>query len=187
MNPLPPRFSGLPFEIRSDKPSRFSPSELDEFEKMVRKGGEVSATMLAAGLRRAEWLFEAAREGRVIGIAALKRPFQNYRSKICRHSGTEVPVAAYPYEVGYIFVAENERGKGHSQRLIQAVIENSAQSGLFATVRTENGPMRHVLEKFGFRTAGIPYRSERGDYELVLYLRSSPASLRAESPLSSRP
>lgn len=176
---ISPEAKNSSVEIRANSPDRFSSAELEEFRRIVRDGGEVPPDLLAAGTSRSKLLLFLLHAGRAIGTSALKVPLNSYRSKVSRQIGVAIPESEFPYEVGYTCIVEKERGKKYAHLLMEATLERSRGVGLMATVRAENKAMRHILEKVGFESTGLPYPSERGEYNLVLYLRRPPrASVR---------
>ena len=104
-------------------------------------------------------------------IAALKNPATEYREKVSKQAGIELDASDFPYELGWIYVAPPARGLGYSGELVRAAVARANGQGIFATSREDNTPMHRALLKFGFGRVGNPYKSDRGDYNLVVFTR----------------
>jgi ribosomal protein S18 acetylase RimI-like enzyme len=52
---------------------------------------------------------------------------------------------------------------------MQSIIASIGNSSCFATTRENNDAMRHLLNKYGFSVTGEKYKSDNGEYSLVLY------------------
>ncbi|TPG56584.1 GNAT family N-acetyltransferase [Sphingomonas glacialis] len=143
--------------IRAALPEDFSDAERERFFDLVVAGGEVGGAVLATNIAEARILVMLIDAGIVCGIAALKRPRSSYRDKTSAKSETNLDAAAFPYELGYVYVLPSHQGKGYSHRLIAAALDHSDGVGVFATVRMDNGRMRATFEKAGFVAAGKTY------------------------------
>ena len=53
---------------------------------------------------------------------------------------------------------------------MQSIIEAIGSSGCFATTREDNDAMHYLFEQYGFSKIGEKYKSDNGDYSLVLYV-----------------
>ncbi|MES3154246.1 GNAT family N-acetyltransferase [Sphingomonas faeni] len=148
--------SGSP-TIRAALPEDCSDTERERFFDLVVEGGEVGGAVLATNIAEARILVMLIGAGDVCGIAALKRPRKSYRDKTSAKSEVNLDAAAFPYELGYVYVLPALQGQGHSHRLIAAALDHSAGVGVFATVRMDNGRMCATLEKAGFVAAGKRY------------------------------
>lgn len=154
------------------QPSRCSKHELDAFEDMVKRGGEVPAEGLRKRIERAEWLVFLYAENDVLaGIAALKRPKDTYKNKVFRKAKATEKPADYGLEAGWVFVDEGFRGNGYSRHLLEAVLKLAGDSPVFATTREDNDPMRRTTSHCGMKECGGAYASDRGEgqHTLVLY------------------
>ncbi len=152
-------------------PSLCSAAEIEAFRELVGRGKEVTAEGLDDRIKAARALVFHSLQGQVIGVAALKTPAAARRQKVFHKAQAPQDPDDYPFEAGWLFVSPAHRGKGLSRELLGAILESAQGRGVFATTRSENGPMRRTLERFGFVETGNSYPSERGEYTLCLFLR----------------
>lgn len=152
------------------EPSACDEKTLADFRALVLAGGEVTSTGLEDRVRSAVRLIFLKVCGCLCGVAALKRPEENYRKKISAQSGIPLPEAEYRFELGWVFVMPSARGRGFSVDLTREALSAAGAAGVFATSRSDNIAMHRALAKFGFEPVGEPYPSDRGDYQLQLFL-----------------
>lgn len=165
------QMSAATAECHASAPEKYSARERAEFAALVRQGGEVVARGLDGRILQARSLAFLRCDGQLAGIAAIKRPLHGYRRSVSKKAGVELSDVQWPYELGWIFVIEAMRGKGHSAKLVQCALDTVADDGVFATSRTDNQVMHKTLVRFGFAPQGSIYISDRGDHELRLFLR----------------
>lgn len=153
-------------------PSDCSKAELDAFEAFVKEGGEVNTQGLSERILRAQWLvFLLEGNGKYAGIAALKRPNDSYKKMVFAKAGTPCKPGDFLFEAGWLFVEPAYRGKRYSSLLLDAVIELAGADRVYATTREDNEFMRRTNRRCGLVDTGSPYKSEDGDYKLVLSVR----------------
>jgi GNAT superfamily N-acetyltransferase len=162
--------SAMP-ELLVKSPGECSNIEIVAFIAFVRAGGEVSIQGLVERIRSAAVLVFARVDGLVIGVAALKQPQASYRRRVSSESGAPLPAAEFPYELGWVYVSPESRGKGISLLLSQAIIAASEGACMFATSRTDNVAMHRSLTKVGFVAVGNPFVSGRGKHSLQVFVR----------------
>lgn len=144
-------------EIVARVPGEFSAGELARFSELVVEGGEVRGAALATNVVNARIVVMLMQAGTMRGVAALKRPQDSYRSKIVERTGVELSNSDYPFDLGYIYIQPGLQGRGLSHRLVASSLQHDDARGVFATVRTDNEPMRAALAKAGFVAAGVDY------------------------------
>lgn len=162
------------YEIVVKTPKACSDDELDQFTAKVMDGGEV-----ADGIRdraeRALRLGFIVYDGSIVGTAALKKPAASYRAKVFKHAGSQLDPAAFPYELGWIFLDIPHRKKGQMTRLIDKLLPAAKNSALFATTRTSNDIMREMLAQLKFFENGTEYKSEQNPEDTVkVFVRAAP-------------
>lgn len=160
----------MSMETKIKSPSECTDADLEEFERLVKEGGEVALNGLRGRIQRAEKLVFINEGGRV-AVGAIKNPNEAYKARVFCKAGV-AGVEHYHFELGWLYVSETARGNGYGRDLMRAVVDNLAGRGSFATTRADNQAMHHLFEQFGYTRAGNSYKSESGDYSLVLYTRS---------------
>ena len=158
------------------KPPRdCSPHELDAFERLVLEGGEVSPAGLGKRIAKAERLVFCESDP-VLGVGAVKNPGDRYKTAVFAKAGVPDRADDFRFELGWLYVSPEARGKGVGNDLMAATIAASGTAGIFATTRANNHAMHHLFEKFSFERLGSEYPSSNGDYHLVLYGCRTPKS-----------
>ncbi len=161
-------------EITNKRPSECSDHELDAFEDLVKKGGEVAPAGLRNRIMKAEWLvFVVEEDGTFAAVAALKRPSDSYKRKVFQKARTSENPDDFTFEAGWIFVEEAFRDRKYSRLLLQTVVKLAGAKKVYATTREDNVWMRQSNVRCGLVESGSPYISHEGDYNLVLYTLQS--------------
>lgn len=161
----------MSIEIVVKSPKECSDFEIELFEKMVVQGAEVSLVGLRQRIQHAEKLIFINHVG-CVAIGAIKNPNVGYKARLFGKSGDEKEHSKYQFELGWIYVSEVARGRGHGLALMEAIVYSLSGRASFATTREDNASMHHLFGRFGFSRLGRPYQSENGDYSLVLYVKS---------------
>jgi len=157
-------------EIYSQPPSQCSDSELNEFEALVLEGGEVIADGLQQRIKKAEELL-FAKDNVLIGVGAIKRPYDSYKNNVFKKSGVPELAANYYYELGWIYTSLSSRGKGVGRKIMEAILNSVGNSSCFATTREDNDAMHYLFGQYSFEKLGNSYKSDNAAYSLVLYAR----------------
>ncbi len=158
-------------ELLVKSPGACSNVEIGAFIAFVRAGGEVSIQGLVERIRGAAALAFARLDGLLVGVAALKQAQASYRRRVSAESGAPLPVAEFPYELGWVYVLPKARRNGLSLSLSQSILATSIGAGVFATSRTDNIAMHRSLDKLGFESTGNPFTSGRGKHTLQVFVR----------------
>lgn len=164
------------------EPSNCNANELADFKALVLAGGEVAAQGIEDRIRTASRLVFLSVGCCLRGIAALKRPLQNYRKEVSVKSGIPLSEEEYPFELGWVFVMPSARGRRFSLDLTRAALAAADGRGIFATSRTDNIGMHATLARCRFLPVGRPYPSARGKYQLQLFIRNPIQLGRADAP-----
>lgn len=159
--------------ITIKKPGECSETELEDFASLVLAGGEVTADGLKARIKKAEALIFLAQDNCLKGIAAVKKPGENYKNGVFQKARATVEASAFPFELGWVFVLPSSRGAGFSHKLVKAALTATCGQGIFATSRSDNAPMHKVLVGHGFSCHGEAYASSRGKHKLVLFISNA--------------
>ena len=153
-----------------------SPDEASEEQKaafmaLVRDAGEV-ADGLKARLARAAKLALLSTRDELAGTAAIKHPSASYRRKVFKNAKVD-GADNFLHELGWVVIAKRWRGQHLTGTIVDAALRAIPGAAVFATTRSNNAAMHHVLEKRGFVRAGISYPSEqRPEQHIVLYVRA---------------
>lgn len=150
-------------------PENCSEVELEEFRKLAIFAGKVAADGLPELIGRARLLAFLRDGGRLIGVAGLKRPRDSYRKRVTERSGVSLPLATYPFELGWVSVEPTEVG-GKSWLLCDPLIAQTPGEGAFATTGVGNGRMQTTLVKLGFIRKGETWKSSETDETLCLFV-----------------
>lgn len=145
-------------------------ADLVAFERLVKEGGEVDPNGLRGRMQRAEKLV-FINAGKCVAVGAIKNPNEGYKARVFRKAGV-AGAEHYHFELGWLYVSVAARGNGYGRDLMRSVVDNLAGRSSFATTREDNQAMHHLFEQFGYVRVGNSYKSESGDYSLVLYTRS---------------
>jgi hypothetical protein len=140
-------------------PADCSTAELDDFVALVRAGNEVDSVGLLKRVKDAHLLAFLRAGECLVGVAGLKFPSKNHRIEVIAGSGAALSAESFPLELGWIFVLPNARG-GKSYPLCSPLVRAAEDKGIFATSRSENGPMHTTLAKLGFSPLGGRWPSE---------------------------
>src|SRR5690606_42007400 len=106
-----------------------------------------------------------------------------YRARVASASGDVLPQELFPYELGWVFVAQEVRGNGYAQPLSQAALSFAGTCGVFATSRTDNPALHRTLVHLGFVQSGSAYPPQHGGHHLQLFTRVPPNSSFKPTPL----
>jgi RimJ/RimL family protein N-acetyltransferase len=157
-------------------PGDCTADELKLFCRLVCEVGMVEEAGLDDLVKQAKALGFLRLGEEVVGIAGLKRPRDAYRERVFADAKSNHLAAEFPYELGWVFVSEKVRGKGHSTALVAAVMEEAGQENVFATTEASNTAMQCTLLRFGFDEAGeyLSARADRPERRLLLFLRYWP-------------
>ena len=153
------------------KPSECSDAEVQNFVTQVLSGGAVTALGLESRVISAAFLVFLTQGQCLKGVAALKRPKPMYRKSVSERAGIPLDVAAFPFELGWVFVQPSARGAGLSSKLVSTALSAAPGAGVFATSRSDNTPMHRTLEHLSFIRVGCPYESSRSSHQIQLFIR----------------
>ncbi|MCF6321940.1 MAG: GNAT family N-acetyltransferase [Rhizobiaceae bacterium] len=153
------------------KPSECSVSELNKFVALVESGDEVIDGLICRVKTRGERLVFLYQSGVLAGTAAIKQPYEDYRSRVFNKAKTSLQPEDFSLELGWIVVSSEFRRKGYAGMLIKESMMVIGGKKTFATTRKDNEAIHHYLKSHKFSLCGEPYRSENREEHIVLFVR----------------
>lgn len=145
----------LPILIR--KPSDMQEHELDKFETLVVKGGEIDPDDLRSRILNADYLAYVLDNDQIVATGAIKNPTESHKSYITVRS--KIDLSSYKKELGYISVESSHREQHLASRITKELL-NKVAGSIFATSRVDNVPIHRVLSKYNFMLSGGPWFSQ---------------------------
>jgi len=161
----------LPIEHRIGKASEFSKADIDSFKKIVIDAGEVSENTFDGLLKKEPILLFIPDTENIKAVGALKIPNDSYKKKVFTNSRSNEESDTFSFELGWI-VSLNP---GYGKKLVEVL--SKVTDNIYATVRTENNAMKHILKKYDFEKSGQSYKSERDNYDIELYIKKEKNAL----------
>lgn len=147
--------------------NQFSAAELDTFKKIVLQADQVKAETFDKLIAKNPQLLFYPNTIEPESVAALKIPNPEYKKKIFQQAQSKHDPNDFEYEMGWLVCLKP--GEGIGQKVASFLAEKTDQ--IYASTRSDNQKMIHILEKIGFKKSGKDYPSERGGYELSLYIK----------------
>jgi predicted GNAT family N-acyltransferase len=164
----------MPFDCKRCSPEDCTLEEIEEFCQLIYLGGEVEPGALQSRVCAARQLVFMRHGDELIGTAAIKNPSESYKREVFGKSRSSKPPRVFPAELGWVVVAEQYRRRGLAKELVDQALRAAGSVPMFATSRADNEPMHRVLNRYGFITDGEQYMSNRGGYQLQLFLLNPP-------------
>ena len=158
------------------EPSACTPELLESFCSLVREGGQVNAHGLTDRVKKAFALAFVYDEKALAAIGALKHPDTDYRASTFEKAGIREDPTTFPYELGWIFVANTYQGRKLSRMPVEVLLPLVSRKQLYATSHVDRIRMHNTLRRYGFTQVGAPYESDMDDHKLILFLRRAPTS-----------
>lgn len=146
--------------------NQFSPAEINTFKKIVLQADQVKAETFDKLIAKNPHLLFYPDSTKPQAVAALKIPNPEYKKKIFYLAQSGLHPDDFEYEMGWLVCLKP--GQGIGQKVSKFLSQQ--QKKIYASCRRDNRKMIHILEKNGFQKSGNSYPSERGDYELELYI-----------------
>lgn len=164
--------SAVSIQIDCFAPAKVCAPDEAAFQAMVVAAREVTPATLPTLYKNAEALAFARSGGVLVGVGALKHPFDSHRESVFRHARSNLSPASFAYELGWFHVIESFQGKHISSRMVQVLMPWAAGGSVYATSRVNNERMHHALIRHGgFVKEGGDFASTLGDVPLRLFIR----------------
>jgi hypothetical protein len=148
--------------------TKFSTEEKNKFKEIVLSMGEVSENTFDGLMEKNPVILFYPNTNNVEAIGALKIPNKSYKTKVFNQSKTDFEPTEFEYELGWIVSLKQKKGIG---KLITKIL-SEFKPKMYSTVRTENIGMNKIMDSLGFEKTGIGYKSERGNYNNFLYIKT---------------
>ena len=158
------------------EPSACTDEVLESFCSLVHEGGQVISHGLEDRVKKAFALAFVHDEAKLAAVGALKHPDAGYRASTFEKAGAGEDPTAFPYELGWIFVAHAYQGRRLSRLPVEALLPLVSDKQLYSTSHVERIRMHNTLRRYGFTQVGAPYDSDTDDHKLILFLRRVPTS-----------
>ena len=87
-------------------------------------------------------------------------------------AGVPELASKFEWELGYLYTEPDYNGRGIGSNVTRLLIEAYGKGNLMASTEISANPaMVHILEKYGFRLFGKPWKSGIHSNHLALFLR----------------
>jgi predicted GNAT family N-acyltransferase len=147
----------------------FNENHQDILARMLKQQGKVQGN-LNDKINRCKLICIAYVDNEVAAIGAIKEKTLSDFSD--EKSGLPELSNDFEWELGYFYTQEKYTGKGMASMIAKLLIEEFGKENLMASTEiTANPAMVNILQKFGFRLYGKPWKSNIHDNYLGLYLR----------------
>ena len=157
----------MSIEYTKDRVEKFSEIEIESFKAIVLEKDQVRKETFDQLISKNPILLFIPNTAEIQAIGALKIPADDYKQNVFIKSKTNEMPNDFSFELGWI-VSQVE-GQGLGTKLVELLM--CTTPNVYATVRTDNKKMIHILKKFGFIKTGESYMSDRGDYNIELYIK----------------
>ena len=138
--------------------------------ELISAGQEVTMSVVNRNLASAASIAYALDGDRPVGIVVLKNPVSSYREKVFYEADVPELERNYKLEIGYTYVIQEYRPRGVGINICRKMV-NSISTPMYATTREENTTINKLLKFAGFKLTGSPWRSDRGNYNLLLWTK----------------
>ena len=153
---------------KTGSPTEFTQAEKATFRDLLIKQGKVRNPTVQK-VERCVWLCVCKVDGQIVSIGAIKPATKSDFDK--DHAQLEKLAKDFTLELGYCFTEPDHTRKGYSSTVVNFLLENQKTNLIASTeLRNDNG-MIYVLQKFGFKQYGKPWKSVIHGGLLGLYLR----------------
>jgi len=154
------------------RPHILGAANVAKFARAVAAGGEVSTDSLQERVKRAAYLAVLTVDGKPVGVGALKIPTDGHRDSVTCGSGVDVSESEYKYELGWVVVMPEYRGRKLSRMIVDALLARVGDAGVFCTVRGDNLAVQAACAGYGFVEAGTRWQGTRGMLGLGIWQRT---------------
>ena len=155
-------------EYRIYPPSSFRQQTLTRIADLIASGNETNGRNINRNLQNAHAIAFARVDGNPVGVIVVKQPVATYKTKVFAAAGVAELDAKFKLELGYVMINPQYRGQGVAQKLTGLI--KGIGEPMYATTRSNNAAMIHILQSIGFAKTGTAYQGESGS-ELTLWIK----------------
>lgn len=156
-------------QYRIYPPSSFGQQTLTRIADLIASGGETNGRNINRNLQNAHAIAFARVDGNPVGVIVVKQPVATYKTKVFAAAGVAELDAKFKLELGYAMINPQYRGQGVAQKLTGLI--KGIGEPMYATTRSNNAAMIHILQSIGFAKTGTAYQGESGS-ELTLWTKT---------------
>lgn len=140
-----------------------------KIKNLILSGSEVTDQVLLRNLTNAKNITYAVKDDMPIAVIVIKTPIVSYVRDVFDKANSIKNYIMYRSELGYMYAMPEYRRSRVILNLFN-LFKDKFNSKTFATVRKENTNAIRLLERIGYIQSGQSYTSERGNYEILLYV-----------------
>lgn len=145
-------------ETLISKPQEIDKGHLQQIIELIVSGEQIEREGLETKLMNSHLVAYLLEKGMVLSTATLKNPRESYKGRVFREAQILLPVNRFSKELGYIATHSQHEGKKLCQKLLSAFFPYISEYSQFATTR--KAAMGHILDKSGFKPAGVVYKHD---------------------------
>lgn len=158
-------------ECYTKKYFELTSNEIKQIKKLIIKGGEVDSKTLSDRLSNTELITFFIENDKIISTASIKRPTNNYKSKIFIKSQTNENNDDFLFDLGYVSTDENYQDQKLTSNLCFELQELYVKYYIFPTTRIDNEPMKSILSKNNFKEIGNEFLNKKQTNYLKLHIK----------------
>jgi hypothetical protein len=152
------------------KYAELTSKEIKQIENLIIKGCEVDSKTLPERLSNTERISFFKENDEVISTASIKKPTDNYKTKIFIKSRTNRNNNDFLFELGYVSTDKNFQERKLASKLCYKLCKLYSNHSIFSTTRVDNESMKSILAKNNFKETGIEFPNKEKSNFLKLYL-----------------
>jgi len=145
--------------------------ELKGITELILKGDEVNPITLPDRLSEAAFIAFFKDKEVIAATATIKKPLDSYKTKVFTNSKSNLSIADYLFELGYVMVEDKYREHKLASRLCRELCKVFLSHKIFATTRVDNYAMQSILNKNYFIEVGVQYPNRENTNFLKIFIK----------------
>lgn len=166
---MPPLSHKHPMEFIAKQLKQLSRKELDMFLSLM-DNLSLAPSLPMARIKKCRLFGICTDHNKIVWISVIKKPRKSWIEKIEKNIGIHLPREIAEY--GYIYVLPSYRWHWITKR-IHDLLFKKITPPLYAITKSDNIPMKKLLEQFGFVKTGKSFKSALDGNYLDFFLRNS--------------